>query len=169
MTAAPETTKGRGSRRKLTTSDYQALGAFRHALRKFLAFSEAGSDAMGLTPQQHQALLAVRGHTGTEAMTVGELAERLLIRNHSALGLAERLIEKGLMTRAPSPQDRRRVLLYLTVDGARQLERISRRNLGQLKSALPVFTELLRALEHLELPPPSDESVGTRRRPKTVR
>ncbi|MGH6965500.1 MAG: MarR family winged helix-turn-helix transcriptional regulator [Phenylobacterium sp.] len=158
MTAGPQSPepKRRASRRKLTTPDYQALGAFRHALRKFLAFSEAGSDAMGLTSQQHQALLAVRAHSGTEAMTVGELAESLLIRNHSALGLAERLIERGLLRRAPSPQDRRRVLLYLTVDGARHLEGISRNNLGQLKSTLPVFTDLLRALEQLELPPPSE-------------
>ena len=152
----PPAPKPRASRRKLTTPDYQALGAFRHSLRKFLAFSEAGSAALGLTPQQHQALLAVRAHSGTEAMTVGELADVLLIRNHSALGLVERLIERGLMTRAASPQDRRRVLLYLTVDGAHQLERISRSNLGQLKSTLPVFTDLLRALEQLELPPPSD-------------
>jgi DNA-binding MarR family transcriptional regulator len=156
----------RSARRKLTTSDYQALGAFRHALRRFLAFSEAGSSAMGLTPQQHQALLAVRAHTGSEAMTIGELAECLLIRNHSALGLADRLIEKGLLSRAASPQDRRRVLLYLTDAGAQQLETISRSNIGQLQSALPVFADLLRALDHFEQPQLDEVSDLKRMRPK---
>lgn len=142
------------SRRKLTTLDYQALGAFRNALRRFHAFSEAGARALKLTPQQHQALLAVRAHPGPMAMSVGELADCLMIKNHSALGLVDRLIERGLLSRAPSPLDRRRVLLSLTDAGAEILETISRNNLGQLKSTLPIFTDLISALEQLELPHP---------------
>jgi len=143
-------------RRKLTTPDYQALGAFRHALRRFLAFSEASARSVGLTPQQHQALLAVRAHVGPGAISVGELAERLLIRNHSALGLVARLVERGLLVRAPSPTDRRRVLLELTEPGAQVLETISRNNAGKLKSTLPVFTDLVEALEQLDLPAPDE-------------
>lgn len=155
----------RPPRRKLTSRDYQALGAFRHALRRFLAFSEAGSRALDLTPQQHQALLAVRAHPGAVPITVGELAERLLIKNHSALGLVDRLVERGLVTRAPSPQDRRRVVLALTDEGAARLETISRNNLGQLKSTLPVFTDLIRSLEQLELPAPRTPSTRPRKTP----
>lgn len=152
----PSTSAARPSRRRLTTSDYQALGAFRLALRRFLAFSEAGARALGLTPQQHQALLAVRAHAGPTAMSVGELAECLLIKNHSALGLVDRLVERGLLERAPAAHDRRRVALSLTPAGAKALETISRNNLGKLKSTVPVFTELLHALEQLELPAPGD-------------
>jgi len=151
--ASPLTPPPRRARRKLSPGDYQALGAFRQALRRFLAFSEAGARTLGLTPQQHQALLAVRAHPGPDAMSVGELARALIIKNHSALGLVDRLVERGLLVRAPSPLDRRRVLLTLTETGHRKLEAISRNNLGSLKSDLPVFTDLLEALEHLDLPP----------------
>jgi DNA-binding MarR family transcriptional regulator len=148
----PPTSSRRTTRRKLTNADYQALGAFRQALRRFLAYSEAGARALKLTPQQHQALLAIRAHNGPMAMSVGELADCLLIKNHSALGLVDRLIERGLVTRATSPVDRRRVLLSLTSEGAEMLETISRNNLTQLKSTLPVFTDLISALDQLELP-----------------
>lgn len=150
----PETPTRRPTRRKLTGADYQALGAFRQALRRFLAFSQAEARAVGLTPQQHQALLAVRAYPGPGAMSVGGLAASLLIKNHSALGLVDRLVERGLLSRAPAPDDRRRVALSLTEEGARLLEIISRNNLGQLKSTMPVFTDLLHALEQLELPHP---------------
>jgi DNA-binding MarR family transcriptional regulator len=142
-------------RRKLTNADYQALGAFRQALRRFLAYSEAGSRALKLTPQQHQALLAIRAHSGPMAMSVGELAACLMIKNHSALGLVDRLIERGLVTRATSPVDRRRVLLDLTDSGAEMLETISRNNLSQLKTTLPIFTDLISSLDQLEVPPAS--------------
>ena len=151
MRTAPDPTPRR-RRRNLSPEDYQALGAFRQALRRFLAFSESGAQALGLTPQQHQALLAVRAHPGPQAMSVGELARALMIRNHSALGLVDRLVERGLLARSNSSEDRRRVILTLTDIGARKLETISRNNLGELKSDLPVFTELLQALEQLELP-----------------
>lgn len=163
--ASPQPPSPQRSRRKLSPADYQALGAFRQALRRFLVFSETGARTLGLTPQQHQALLAVRAHPGPTAMSVSELAGALMVKNHSALGLVERLVERGLLSRAPSPEDRRRVLLTLTDTGHRKLEAISRNNLGELKADLPVFTDLLQALEQLDLPagePP--ESPSGRRR-----
>src|ERR1700731_4029451 len=83
----------------LSDAGFKALGGFRLALRKFLAFSEAGSRALGLTAQQHQALLAVRAREGPHAMSIGELAESLLIKNHSAVGLVDRLVKRGLLLR----------------------------------------------------------------------
>lgn len=159
--SASPSTSPRRARRKLSPADYQALGAFRQALRRFLAFSETGARTLGLTPQQHQALLAVRTYPGPGSISVGELARTLMIKNHSCLGLVDRLVERGLLTRAPSPEDRRRVLVALTDLGRRKLEAISRNNLGELKTDLPVFTDLLQALEHLDLPaeapaPPSE-------------
>jgi DNA-binding MarR family transcriptional regulator len=142
----------------LTLADYRALGAFRHAVRRFLAFSEAGAVAQAITPQQHQALLAIKAHDGEEAMSVSELASCLLIKTHSAVGMVARLVDRGLVVRMASERDRRRIQLTLTRAGERILETISRKNLGQLKSTMPVFTDLLDALEQLDLPPPPHAS-----------
>ena len=71
--------------RRVTTKDYEALAAFRRALRRFLAFSEEAARGNGLTAQQHQAILAIKGYTGAGPMTVGELADHLLVRHHSAV------------------------------------------------------------------------------------
>lgn len=142
--------KARRARRRLRTEDYQALGAFRHALRKFMAFSEAGSQKLGLTPQQHQAILAIRAHSGTEAMTIGELAESLLIKNHSAVGLVERLGKRNLVVRSHSERDRRRVVLVITPEAEAILETISRNNLGELNRAADTFVELLSTVRRLD-------------------
>src|ERR1700758_132311 len=96
---------------QLEAADYQSLGEFRRAIRDFLAFSEESAREQGVTAQQHQALLAIRAHIGPEAMSIGELADCLLIKNHSAVGLVARLVERSLVKRHASENDRRRVLL----------------------------------------------------------
>jgi len=136
--------------RRLTQDDYEALGAFRDALRRFLRFSEAAAETLGLTPQQHQAMLVIRAHRDAEPISVGGLAERLLIKNHSAVGLVARLQERGLVTRETSPEDRRRVLLKLTPKAEQQLETISRNNLRELKSSAAAFNDLLATLQRIE-------------------
>lgn len=138
------------STRGLSPEDYQALGAFRDALRRFLRFSEAGAEALGLTPQQHQAMLVIHAHPGPDPISVGQLAERLLIKNHSAVGLVARLQDRGLVSRETSPDDRRRVLLKLTPKARQQLELISRNNLRELKSNAAVFNDLLATLQRIE-------------------
>lgn len=152
MTTAksPIVAKARRARRRLRAEDYQALGAFRHALRKFMAFSEAGSQQYGLTPQQHQAILAIKAHPGSEPMTIGELAECLLIKNHSAVGLVERLGKRNLVVRSPSERDRRRVGLVITPEAEAILETISRNNLGELNRAADIFVELLGTVRRLD-------------------
>jgi DNA-binding MarR family transcriptional regulator len=137
-------------RQTLNLEDYRALGAFRAALRRFMAFSEAGARKRDLTSQQHQALLAIKAHAGDEPMTIGELAGCLLIKNHSAVGLVSRLQERGLVERRPSEQDRRRVLLTLTREAERKLAAISRANLGELKSNAAALVDLLETLERLD-------------------
>lgn len=136
--------------RGLSPEDYQALDAFRGALRRFLRFSEAGAESLGLTPQQHQAMLVIHAHPSSDPISVGQLADRLLIKNHSAVGLVARLQERGLVSRETSPDDRRRVLLRLTPKAEQQLEEISRNNLRELKSNAPVFNALLATLQRLE-------------------
>lgn len=111
--------------RPLSQHDYEVLAHFRFLLRSFLAFSEAAARQAGLTPQQHQALLAVRGHPGGACCSVGDLAQFLGIRHHSAVGLADRLAKAGLLRRKADPRDGRRVTLALTARASRSLAALS--------------------------------------------
>jgi DNA-binding MarR family transcriptional regulator len=133
----------------LEDADYSAMGAFRFALRKFLAFSESRALAAGVTAQQHQALLAIKAHPGPGPMTIGELAASLLIKNHSAVGLVARLVERGLVTRQASREDRRRIALSITPLADALVEAITRQNLEELNVTAPVFTDLLATLKRI--------------------
>jgi DNA-binding MarR family transcriptional regulator len=131
---------------RLAKSHYELLAALRYGLRRFLGFSEAAARAAGLTPQQHQALLAIKGFPGRDHVSVGELAERLLLRHHSAVELANRLVRRGLVRRSPSAGDRRCVELRLTARGDRLIERLSAVHLRELRDLGPGLHKLLAAI-----------------------
>ena len=125
--------------------EYQSLAAFRAALRRFQHFSEEEARAAGLTPQQHQAMLAVRG--ATEAMTVGGLAEQLQVRHHSAVGLVDRLAAQDLIERVRGAGDRREVHLALTPRGEEILSSLSATHRAELRRLGPQLSALLAGLE----------------------
>ena len=129
----------------LTEDDYRALGDFRLAIRQFLAFSEQGAREHGLTTQQHQALLAIRAHSGPDPISIGDLAQSLLIKNHSAVELVARLVERDLVARRDSDADRRRVVLALRPRGEAILEAISQRNLGRLNEGADILAGIIEA------------------------
>ena len=135
----------------LDATDYQSLGEFRRAIRDFLAFSEESAREQGVTAQQHQALLAIRAHVGAEPMSIGELADSLLIKNHSAVGLVARLVERGLVQRHASESDRRRGLLTLEPRGEDALMRISHNNLRKLTVTARSLRRVLSMLRKMEL------------------
>lgn len=135
----------------LDPADFQSLGEFRRAIRDFLAFSEESARAQGVTSQQHQALLAIKAHAGPEPMSIGELADSLLIKNHSAVGLVSRLVERGLVRRWGSENDRRRVLLALDPRGEETLARISHNNIRKLAETAKSLRRVLSTLRKLEL------------------
>jgi DNA-binding MarR family transcriptional regulator len=122
---------------------YRALADFRYEIRRFLNFSEQAARAAGVEPQQHQALLAIKGLPPGQAATVGTLAERLQIRPHTAVELAIRLERKKLICRSRNDADRREVLLRLTPRGERLLQNLSLSHRAELNSTGP---KLLRAL-----------------------
>src|SRR5512135_2981501 len=122
---------------KLSKSQYEKLAEFRHALRQFLHFSEEAAHAAGITPQQHQALLAIKGFPGRDRVTVGELAERLQLRHHSAVGLIDRLVAEKLVARAASTADRRQVMIELTSRGEQVLAKLTSAHRAQLKRIGP--------------------------------
>ncbi|HEU5083248.1 MAG TPA: MarR family transcriptional regulator [Acidimicrobiales bacterium] len=127
------------SSRPLSDADYQTLARFRHALRVFLHFSEEAARSEGLTPAQHQLLLAVRGHPGEAAPAVGDLAEVLQTRTHSVVGLVDRAEEAGLVVSDRDASDSRRRLVSLTREGEAVLERLSdlhRRELRRFRAEM---------------------------------
>jgi DNA-binding MarR family transcriptional regulator len=128
---------------RLSKADYERLAEFRLALRQFLHFSETAARAAGISPQHHQALLAIKGFPGRERVLLGELAERLQIQPHSAVGLADRLVTKGFIRRVPDQEDRRCVFLVLTAKGEAVLERLSVAHQEQLRHLHPHLTRLL--------------------------
>jgi DNA-binding MarR family transcriptional regulator len=132
---------------ELTEADYVALAAFRHGMRRYLAFAEQGAKSVGLTAKQHQALLVVRAHRAAEPLSIGDLADQLLIKNHSAVELVARLVKADLVRRDQAVDDKRKVVLQLTPKGENVLAALSRNNLRELNLIAPAFTGMLRRLE----------------------
>src|SRR4051795_13095982 len=131
--------------RDLTDAEYAELLAFRTALRRFLQWSEEQATALGITPAQHQLLLAIRGHvteTGKCAdgdPTVGDIAESLLLRHHSAVGLVDRAVNGGLVERHADSEDQRMVRLRLTALGSRRLRQLAGLHLAELRRMMPAM------------------------------
>ncbi len=131
------------SPRQITQDHYELLAALRHALRRFLHFSEGAAVAAGLTPQQHQALLAIKGFGGASRVSIGDLAARLHLRHHSAVGLVDRLVRRQLVRRIPSKTDRRRVEIGLTARGEALIQKLSAAHLAELREHGPELHRLL--------------------------
>jgi DNA-binding MarR family transcriptional regulator len=106
-------------------ADYQTLARFRRALREFLHFSESAARAAGLTPAQHQLLLAVKGTESGEPPTIGEVADSLKLRHHSTVELVDRAAAAGLLERRTDPEDARCQRLVLTPLGEQKLAGLS--------------------------------------------
>ncbi len=118
---------------RLRDADYEDLLILRTGLRRFLRWSEQQAEAAGLTPAQHQLLLAIRGHSDPRGPAVGEVADYLLLRHHSAVGLIDRADSAGLVTRVRDPEDHRVVRLQLTPEGRQRLETLSAAHLEELE------------------------------------
>jgi DNA-binding MarR family transcriptional regulator len=127
----------------LESADYRILHEFRYQIGRFLHFSEQAARSEGLEPRQHQLMLAVRAAASGEP-TVGEVAERLFIRHHSAVELADRLVERGLAERVREGPDRRQVRLRLTAQGEEKLHCLSDVHRDELRSAGPLLAEALK-------------------------
>ncbi len=127
--------------------DYRALGNFRFQIRRFLHFSEEAARREGLEPQQHQLMLAIRSlEEGADGPTIGLLAEHLLIRHHSAVGLIDRLAERHLVERVRAERDRRQVRVRLTPAGEDKLNRLSRAHHDELQVTGPLLVSALARL-----------------------
>jgi DNA-binding MarR family transcriptional regulator len=130
--------------RDLSDADYQQLLAFRDGLRQFIRWSEQHAVEAGITPAQHQLLLAIRGHPGGPP-TISDVADHLLLRHHSVVGLVDRAVLAGLVARQEDPADHRVVRLRLTTSGTRRLTALVTANLEELHRLGPIFAVLNRS------------------------
>ncbi len=132
---------------RLTDADYEALSNLRYTLRRFMDFSTSAAQEAGLPTQQHQALLSIKGHRGEDSMTIGMLAERLLIAPHSATELVGRLVTAGYVSRRTDPNDKRRQTLELTDKAERVLKRLTAIHLTEIREMAPQLIDILRKLQ----------------------
>ncbi len=121
----PTTTAAGTKGGPVTDSEYRALALFRRALRSFLHFSEEAAKSAGLTPSQHQLLLAIRGADTPDPPTIGEVADWMKLRHHSTVELVDRAEKRGLVVRVADPADHRRQRLALTELGRTKLAELS--------------------------------------------
>jgi DNA-binding MarR family transcriptional regulator len=143
-----------------TDDDYRRLLELRSGLRRFLRWSEQHAQAAGLTPAQHQLLLAVRGHPDPRGPTVGDVAGYLLLRHHSAVGLIDRAERAGLISRTQDTDHLSVVRLRLTEHSAQKLENLSEQHLEELAHLAPTMQALWDALERSQPNPhPASTSI----------
>jgi DNA-binding MarR family transcriptional regulator len=131
----------------LSDVEYRSLAEFRHALRTFLRFSEEAARAAGLTPSQHQLLLAIRGHAGEGQPSLSAVAERLQLKHHSAGELVGRAAANGLVERWEDADDGRRTLLALTPTGEAVLAELSVLHRRELRRFRQEMSDVLRELD----------------------
>ena len=133
--------------RKPRDADYRRLLEFRTGLRRFLRWSEEQAEAAGVTPSQHQLMLAIRGHDDARGPTIGEVAEYLVTKHHSVVELADRAERAGLVRRRQDPNDHRVVRLTLTSRGAAILERLGALTVAELSRLAPRMRDMWAGLE----------------------
>ncbi|HZP22591.1 MAG TPA: MarR family transcriptional regulator [Terriglobales bacterium] len=144
---------------RLTRSNYQALAEFRYQIRRFQRFSEEACRRVGIEPQQHQLMLAIKGKPSGEEPRIVYLAERLQVQHHSAVELVDRLARKGLVARTRSSEDRREVFVRLTPRGEQVLAELTLHTSKELRSAAP---SLVASLRKLATTPNSGNRLGRR-------
>lgn len=131
----------------LSDRDYQRLAAFRHALRHFLRFSEEAARSEGLTPNQHQLLLAVRGWPGPTSPMISQLADQLQLRVHSTSELVQRAASAQLIRLVTDVDDHRRLRVELTDDGHHRLRSLSVLHREELRRFRAHLADLLDVLD----------------------
>lgn len=131
----------------LDQSDFERLLELRTGLRRFLRWSEDQAHAAGLTPAKHQLLLAIRGHADPAGPTIGELADHLVLRHHSTVGLVDRAVKEGLVQRNPDGASKRVVRVTLTPAGTAKLDALAEAHLEEIAHLAPTMQTLWRQLE----------------------
>jgi DNA-binding MarR family transcriptional regulator len=145
----------------LEQSDFEHLLELRTGLRRFIRWSDQQAQAAGLTPAKHQLLLAIKGHPEPSGPTIGEVADYLVLRHHSAVGLIDRAVEDGLVRRN---KDRSKAVVRVTLTraGDDKLDALAETHLEEIAHLAPTMRTLWRALEHADGNAPHPAARKTR-------
>jgi DNA-binding MarR family transcriptional regulator len=111
--------------------------------RRFLRWSEEQANSVGLTPAQHQLLVAVKGHPDPEPPAIGELADYLLPQSHSAVSLVDRAEAGGFVRQRPDGNDARVVRVELTEKGDRLVTELTEAHLAEPHKLAAALADLL--------------------------
>ncbi len=141
--------------RQFPVADYRHLAELRYRIREFLHFSEQAARETGFEPQQHQLLLTVKGLPSDLRPTITVLSSRLWLKHHSTVELINRLVEKGMVVRRHSSEDRREALIELTEAGENALHQLSVIHWEEMQKQAPVLSEALLAIVHSSIQEPS--------------
>ena len=129
---------------RLKAEDYEALASFRYAMRKFLSFSKRVlAEKARFTPEQYEALLALKAFSGSTGLTISHLSERLQVKHHTAVGLVDKLAALGLVRREAGVADRRHVYVLLTAQGGRVLEKVATVHRKEMRLRSPEMIDAL--------------------------
>jgi DNA-binding MarR family transcriptional regulator len=131
----------------LDQSDFEHLLELRTGLRRFLRWSEDQARAAGLTAAKHQLLLAIKGDPNPAGPTIGAIADYLVLRHHSAVGLVDRAVKDGLVQRNPDPVNKSVVRVTLTPAGAAKLDALAEAHVEEIAHLAPTMRALWRQLE----------------------
>ena len=130
------------TRARVDDAEYARLLARRAELRRFQQWSAKQARQLGMTPQQHQVLLAVRGHHERSGPTISDVAKYLLVRHNTAVELVDRTADLGLVERVSDGSDQRVVRLRLTVEGRRRLAALAEAHIEELARLTPLVEHL---------------------------
>jgi DNA-binding MarR family transcriptional regulator len=128
---------------ELSELDYRLLFELRRSIRRFLRFSEDAARTQGIEPQQHQAMLAIRANQDQGVARIGNIADWLQLRHHSAVELIDRLAMRNLVERWRDDEDRRFVNVRLTPEGEQVLAELTRHHQAELRQAGPALAKVL--------------------------
>jgi DNA-binding MarR family transcriptional regulator len=140
---------------RLGDDEYDRLARLRSGWRGYLAWAEERAREHDLTPAQFQLALAVRASTDPDGPTLTDLAEALLLRHNSVVGLVDRTEATGLVERRRDPEQHSRVHVRLTDAGRERLDALAALHLETLIERAPEMQALWRAFA-------GDERDGTR-------
>ena len=132
----------------LEQADFEHLLELRTGLRRFLRWSEEQAKSAGLTAAKHQLLLAIKGHPDPAGPTIGDIADYLVLRHHSAVELVDRAVKDGLIKRGPDPANKSIVRVTLTPTGAAKLDALAEHHIQEIAHLAPAMRTLWRQLEH---------------------
>jgi DNA-binding MarR family transcriptional regulator len=126
--------------------DYVALADLRHHIRRFLQVREDAARAAGIEPQQYMALLQLKALEARPPATIHALAERLLVRHHTAVELVDRLAARGMVRRRREGGDRRQVRVEMRAAGEVALRKLVLNSVRELLTDGPALALMLARL-----------------------